>query len=79
MHRIEPTLPPSRLLIERRFPLEMNVTLPEIRELYDSGKAGSPYAVEFYRDEYLLNAYIKHYPKPYIALISGIVMGGAPG
>jgi hypothetical protein len=34
------SLPPLRLLIERRFPLEMNVTLPEIRELYDSGKAG---------------------------------------
>jgi hypothetical protein len=35
-----PTLPPLRLLVERRFPLEMNVTLPQIRELYDSGKAG---------------------------------------
>jgi len=45
MRRIEPSLPPSRLLVERRFPLEMNVTLPEIRELYDSGKAGrwNPY------------------------------------
>ncbi|MCK9907682.1 hypothetical protein MXD81_00965 [Microbacteriaceae bacterium K1510] len=40
LHLIKPTLPPSHLLIERRFPLEMNVTLPEIRELYDSGKAG---------------------------------------
>jgi enoyl-CoA hydratase len=51
----------------------------DIRTLYDSGKAGTPYALEFYRDEYLLNAYIKHYPKPYIALISGIVMGGGVG
>jgi hypothetical protein len=34
------SLPPLRLLVERRFPLEMNVTLPEIRALYDSGKAG---------------------------------------
>lgn len=34
------SLPPLRLLVERRFPLEMNMTLPEIRELYDSGKAG---------------------------------------
>ena len=33
-------MPPSHLLVERRFPLEMSVTLPEIRELYDSGKAG---------------------------------------
>jgi len=34
------SLPPLRLLVERRFPLEMNVTLSEIRALYDSGKAG---------------------------------------
>jgi hypothetical protein len=38
--RAAPTLPPMRLLVERRFPLELNVTLPQIRELYDSGKAG---------------------------------------
>jgi hypothetical protein len=38
--RAAPSLPPLRLLVERRFPLEMNVTLPQIRELYDSGKAG---------------------------------------
>jgi len=40
MQLVKATLAPSRLLIERRFPLEMNVTLPEIRELYDTGKAG---------------------------------------
>ncbi|QRG06558.1 hypothetical protein EZH22_27120 [Xanthobacter dioxanivorans] len=38
--RAEPSLPPLRLLVERRFPLEMNVTLPQIRDLYDTGKAG---------------------------------------
>jgi hypothetical protein len=38
--RAAPSLPPLRLLVEQRFPLEMNVTLPQIRELYDSGKAG---------------------------------------
>ena len=32
-----------------------------IRTLYESGKAGTPYALDFYRDEYLLNATIKHY------------------
>ena len=51
----------------------------DIRTLYDSGKAGTPYALEFYRDEYLLNAFIKHFPKPYVALIRGIVMGGGVG
>jgi hypothetical protein len=38
--RAAASLPPLRLLVEQRFPLEMNVTLPQIRELYDSGKAG---------------------------------------
>jgi enoyl-CoA hydratase len=51
----------------------------DIRTLYDSGRAGTPYAVEFYRDEYLLNAAIKHYPKPYVALLRGFVMGGGVG
>lgn len=51
----------------------------DIRALYDSGRAGTPYAFEFYRDEYLLNAAIKHFPKPYVALIRGIVMGGGVG
>ncbi|HEX3674186.1 MAG TPA: enoyl-CoA hydratase/isomerase family protein [Rhizomicrobium sp.] len=51
----------------------------DIRALYESGKAGTPYALDFYRDEYVLDATIKHYPKPYIALIHGIVMGGGVG
>jgi enoyl-CoA hydratase/carnithine racemase len=51
----------------------------DIRALYESGKAGTPYIFDFYRDEYLLNAAIKHYPKPYIALLRGIVMGGGVG
>jgi len=51
----------------------------DIRALYESGKAKTPYALEFYRDEYLLNVAIKHFPKPYIALMHGIVMGGGVG
>ncbi|HEY2032285.1 MAG TPA: enoyl-CoA hydratase/isomerase family protein [Rhizomicrobium sp.] len=51
----------------------------DIRALYESGKARTPYALEFYRDEYILNAAIKHYPKPYVALIHGIDMGGGVG
>ena len=51
----------------------------DIRVLYESGRAGTPYALEFYRDEYILDAAIKHFPKPYIALIHGIVMGGGVG
>jgi enoyl-CoA hydratase len=33
----------------------------------------------FFRDEYRLNRMIYRYPKPYIALIDGIVMGGGVG
>jgi enoyl-CoA hydratase/carnithine racemase len=51
----------------------------DIRSLYDSGKTGTGYARDFYRDEYQLNAYIKHYPKPYVALMHGFVMGGGVG
>jgi enoyl-CoA hydratase len=51
----------------------------DIRSLYESGISKSPYALNFYRDEYILDAAIKHYPKPYIALINGIVMGGGVG
>ncbi len=51
----------------------------DIRWLYDNGKAGMPCTLEFYRHEYLLNALIKHYPKPYVALLRGFVMGGGVG
>jgi enoyl-CoA hydratase len=51
----------------------------DIRALYESGMAGTSYVLDFYRDEYILNATIKHYPKPYMALIHGIVMGGGVG
>ncbi|MEU5410133.1 enoyl-CoA hydratase/isomerase family protein [Nocardia asteroides] len=33
----------------------------------------------FWRDEYLLNALIGSYPKPYVAVMDGIVMGGGVG
>lgn len=51
----------------------------DIRSLYDSGLAGEDYPYRFYHDEYRLNALIHHYPKPYIALLDGIVMGGGVG
>jgi enoyl-CoA hydratase len=51
----------------------------DIRALYDSGKSGNPYAIDFYAHEYRLNTQIKRYPKPYIALVNGIVMGGGVG
>lgn len=51
----------------------------DIRSLYQAGKAAVPEALKFYRDEYRLNATIKHFPKPYVALLHGIVMGGGVG
>ena len=52
----------------------------DIRILHDLGRAGrQEEALPFWRDEYRLNALIKSYPKPYVALIDGIVMGGGVG
>src|SRR5665213_2133516 len=52
----------------------------DIRALTDLGKAGRhDEALQFWRDEYPLNAAIKNFRKPYVALIDGIVMGGGVG
>ena len=52
----------------------------DIRALYDLGQAGRrAEALQFWRDEYPLNATIKNYRKPYVALIDGLVMGGGVG
>lgn len=52
----------------------------DIRALYDFGRSErQERALQFWRDEYVLNTLIKRYPKPYVALINGIVMGGGVG
>ncbi len=52
----------------------------DVRALYRAWQDGDEAArTDFYRDEYRLNAFIKRYPKPYVALIDGIVMGGGVG
>ena len=37
------------------------------------------FATVFYAQEYRLNTFIFRYPKPYVALIDGVVMGGGVG
>jgi enoyl-CoA hydratase len=52
----------------------------DIRALYDAGTTGRHQEMlAFYGEEYVLNTIIKTYPKPYVALIDGIVMGGGVG
>lgn len=50
----------------------------DIRHLYESGLRGD-YDFDFFAREYRLNARIAQFPKPYIALIDGIAMGGGVG
>ena len=52
----------------------------DIRSLYDLGRAGDhDQQLTFWREEYQLNERIRTYPKPIVALIDGIVMGGGVG
>ena len=51
----------------------------DIRKVAESGRKDGVEAAEFFRVEYTLNNQIKHYPKPYIAVMDGITMGGGVG
>ena len=51
----------------------------DIVPLYHSARADGSEARQFWYDEYLLNAHIGRFGKPYVALMDGIVMGGGVG
>ena len=55
----------------------------DIRFFYEAGtktpQGGSALLEDFFTEEYSLNHLIHSYPKPYIALMDGIVMGGGMG
>ncbi|NVK19962.1 MAG: enoyl-CoA hydratase/isomerase family protein [Methylocystaceae bacterium] len=51
----------------------------DVMALLASVKNGDDNAWQFFHDEYMCNATIATYPKPYVALVDGIVMGGGVG
>ncbi len=52
----------------------------DVVAIYNSARAdGGSEARHFWFDEYRLNAQIAEYPKPYVAIMDGIVMGGGVG
>lgn len=51
----------------------------DIRGLCESAKAGGDLGPVFWREEYILNARIPELPKPYVAYMDGLVMGGGVG
>ena len=51
----------------------------DIRGLYESSRAGGDLGKVFWRQEYAMNARIARFPKPYVAFMDGLVMGGGVG
>ncbi|MGN6826645.1 enoyl-CoA hydratase/isomerase family protein [Paucibacter sp. M5-1] len=51
----------------------------DIRFFHQAALAGDSALEDFFTEEYALNHLIHHYPKPYIALMDGVVMGGGMG
>jgi enoyl-CoA hydratase len=51
----------------------------DIREIHTHGHQAKHKAIDFFQHEYRLNERIHSYPKPYIALMDGLTMGGGVG
>jgi enoyl-CoA hydratase len=51
----------------------------DIRALYESSKVKGDLGKILWREEYILNARIAKFAKPYVAFMDGIVMGGGVG
>ena len=51
----------------------------DVVAIYHSARAGGAEARKFWFDEYRVNALIGAFPKPYVSLMDGIVMGGGVG
>ncbi len=51
----------------------------DVRAVWQAGQEGGALTREFFYEEYRLNRTIHVFPKPYVALIDGITMGGGIG
>ncbi|HYM74056.1 MAG TPA: enoyl-CoA hydratase/isomerase family protein [Stellaceae bacterium] len=54
----------------------------DVRAVYEAGKGGSGdrnFTSVFFAEEYRIIRFIHHFPKPYVAIIDGITMGGGAG
>lgn len=51
----------------------------DIRFFHQAALAGNPELEDFFTEEYALDHLIHGYPKPYVALMDGVVMGGGMG
>lgn len=51
----------------------------DIRFFHQAALAGNPQLEDFFTEEYSLNHLIHQYPKPFVAFMDGIVMGGGMG
>jgi enoyl-CoA hydratase len=54
----------------------------DVRAIYDARRSAvgdGDYKTDFFREEYSLIARVHRFPKPYVALMDGIVMGGGAG
>lgn len=51
----------------------------DVRALYELQRQGAPELVNYFDEEYALDCRIHRYPKPTIALMDGVVMGGGMG
>ncbi|NCP55485.1 MAG: enoyl-CoA hydratase/isomerase family protein, partial [Rhodoferax sp.] len=51
----------------------------DIRYFHQAMLGGDPSTEDFFTEEYTLNHLVHRYPKPYIAFMDGVVMGGGMG
>lgn len=51
----------------------------DIRFFHQALLAGDPSTEDFFTEEYTLNHLVHSYPKPYVAFMDGVVMGGGMG